>query len=238
MNIINVDYMATFTKASHCLKCNLKMNLFRFLSDEELRIINKSRYEVRFHKGETIFKQGGPFTHIACLTSGLAKIYIEDSNNKSLILKILKPIELVGGPGFNVDFRHHFSVSALADSTACFIDVNTFRDMIEQNSVFAMEFIKHLNTVTIMYYEKMMSLTHKQMHGRIADSLLYLLKIYNSNSFETALSRQDIADLSAMTKESGIRILKEFKDDGIIDYDTNNFHILNEEALKQISKTG
>ena len=214
------------------------MNLFRFLDDEELEIINKTRHEVRFHKGETIFKQGGPFTHIACLTSGMAKIYIENANKKNLILKILKPTELVGGPGFNVDFRHHFSVSALTDSSACFIDVNTFKQMVEKNSIFAMEFIKHLNQASIKYYDRMMSLTHKQMHGRIADSLLYLAQVYNNNDFETALSRQDIADLSAMTKESAIRICKEFKVDGILDYTANKFKILNEDALRKISRTG
>lgn len=214
------------------------MNLFRFLDDEQLNKINKTRHEVQFHKGETIFKQGGPFTHIACLTRGLAKIYIENADKKNLILKILKPTELVGGPGFNVDFRHHFSVSALSDSSACFIDVNVFKEMVETNSIFAMEFIKHLNQSTIMYYGRMMSLTHKQMHGRIADVLLYLTNVYNNKNFETALNRQDIADLSAMTKESAIRICKEFKTDGYIDYSGNKFSILNEEALKQISKTG
>lgn len=230
--------MATFTTASHCSKCNLKMNLFRFLDDDELNKINKTRHEVSFHKGETIFKQGGPFTHIACLTSGMAKIYIENADKKNLILKILKPTELVGGPGFNVDFRHHFSVSALTDSSACFIDVHAFKEAIEKNSIFSMEFIKHLNKASIMYYERMMSLTHKQMHGRIADALLYLAKIHNNNNFETALSRQDIADLSAMTKESAIRICKEFKTDEIIDYTANKFNILNEEALRNISRTG
>jgi len=214
------------------------MNLFRFLDDEQLEKINHTRHEVQFHKGETIFKQGGPFTHIACLTSGLAKIYIENADKKNLILKILKPTELVGGPGFNVDFRHHFSVSALTDSSACFIDVNIFKEMVEKNSIFSMEFIKYINQATIMYYERMMSLTHKQMHGRIADSLLYLAKVHNTNNFETALSRQDIADLSAMTKESAIRICKEFKTDGFIEYTANKFNILNEDALKQISRTG
>lgn len=230
--------MTIFTTGSHCSKCNLKMNLFRFLDDEQLEIINKTRHEVRFHKGETIFKQGGPFTHIACLTTGLAKIYIENADKKNLILKILKPTEMVGGPGFNVDFRHHFSVSALVDSSACFIDVYAFKEMIEINSIFSAEFIKYLNQSTIMYYERMMSLTHKQMHGRIADALLYLAKVYNNNDFETALSRQDIADLSAMTKESAIRICKEFKVDGIIDYTANKFKILNEDALRKVSRTG
>lgn len=230
--------MAIFTKVTHCTKCNLKTNLFRFLNDEELEKINQTRHEVQFHKGETIFKQGGPFTHMACLTSGQAKIYIENADKKNLILRILKPTELVGGPGFNVDYRHHFSVSALTDSSACFIDVHAFKNMIEGNSIFSMEYIKYLNQIKIMYYEKMMSLTHKQMHGRIADALLYLAKIYNSNNFETALSRQDIADLSAMTKESAIRICKEFKVDGIIDFTGNKFNIINEDALKKVSKTG
>ncbi len=231
--------MATFIKTTHCSVCNLKMNLFRFLNEEQLDYINKTRHEVIFHKGETIFKQGGPLTHIACLTSGKAKIYIEGHLNKNMILKILKPTELVGGPGFYVDYRHHFSVSALADSSACFIDAKAFEEMVKANSAFAAEFIKYLNTFTIKLYNKLISLTHKQMHGRIADALLYLSKeVYNNNTFQTLLSRQDIADLSAMTKESAIRILKEFKDEGIIEFTTNNFQILKEESLIKISKTG
>jgi CRP/FNR family transcriptional regulator len=215
------------------------MNLFRFLDNDQIKFINKTRYEVRFHKGEIMFKQGGPFTHIACLTSGMAKIYIEDPEKKNLILKIAKPTELIGGPGFNVDFRHHFSVSTMSEATACFIDITAFSEMVKINSTFAMEFIKYLNNSTITLYEKMMSLTHKQMHGRIADTLIYLSdQIYQNADFETNLSRQDIADLSAMTKESAIRILKEFKDDGIIDYSTNQFNILNIESLRKISKTG
>lgn len=215
------------------------MNLFRFLTKEQLEFVNQSRYEVRFLKGEIIFKQGGPLTHIACLTSGKAKIYIESSGHKNIILKIIKPNEIIGGPGFRVDYRHHFSLSALEESTACFIEVEVFEKMLQENSTFCMEFITYLNNIFIGQYAKLTNLTQKNMHGRIADTLLYLSKeIHQSNSFKTSLSRQDIADISAMTKESAIRIFKEFKNDGIIDYETNNFHILNEKALENISKTG
>jgi CRP-like cAMP-binding protein len=67
--------MATFTKGVHCASCNLKMNIFCHLDEGQIEFINKDRYEVHFHKGEVIFKQGGPLTHIACITNGLAKIY-------------------------------------------------------------------------------------------------------------------------------------------------------------------
>lgn len=231
--------MATFSKKSHCECCNLKLNIFRFLSEEELEVINKSRYEVRFNQGEMIFKQESPFTHLACLTNGLAKIYIEGRNQKNIILKILRPTEMVGGPGFPVDYRHHFSVSALTEASACFIDVNAFEEMLRRNPQFSMEFIKHLNTSTIRFFEKIQSLTQKHMHGRIADSLLYLSNdIYHGDEFITELHRQEFADMSAMTKESAIRILKEFKNDGIIDYNGNSFKIKRKEQLETISVTG
>ena len=41
-----------------------------------------------------------------------------------------------------------------------------------------------------------------------------------------------------MTKESAIRILKEFKDDGIIDYNSHTFNLLKPDQLEVISKTG
>jgi len=215
------------------------MNLFHRLNDEQLMIINNDRYEVRFLKGEVIFKQGGPFTHIACLTSGQAKVYIEGQDKKNMILKILKPIEMVGGPGFPVDYRHHFSVATLVESTACLIDIHAFEEILKSNADFALEFIKYLNQTTIKLHEKLMNLTHKQMPGRMADAIIYLAKdVYCDNSFETPLTRQDLAEMTAMTKESAIRILKELKDDRIIDFENNRFTIINEQALNQISMRG
>ena len=75
------------------------------------------------------------------------------------------------------------------------------------------------------------------MHGRVADTLLYLANsVYNSPDFNTTLSRQDLADLSSLAKESFIRILKEFKDSGTILFEGNSFHIKDSEALKKISQ--
>ncbi|MBN1340462.1 MAG: Crp/Fnr family transcriptional regulator [Bacteroidales bacterium] len=231
--------MAKFSKTTHCRFCNLKLNIFNFLSDDELQEINRHRYEVVFNKGETIFKQGGPLTHVACLTSGLAKVYIEDPQKKNIILKILRPTEMVCGPGLQVDFRHHFTVSALEESTACFIDIHVFTKMLEQNSQFSLEFIAVLNRQSIYYFEKLMALTHKQMHGRIADTMIYLSKeVYKNKVFNLNLSRQDIAELSGLTKESCIRILKEFKDEGILTIEGDRIEILREETLQKISITG
>lgn len=185
-----------------------------------------------------MFKQGTPSPHFLCLTQGLAKIYIE-GYGKNLILSLVKPVEYILGPGIFVDGRHHYSASAVEDSTACMVDVNTYKQIVRQNPDFAEEFIKRISLMTIFNFEQAVSLTQKQMHGRIADALLYLSeKIYCSNPFEMTISRQDLADISGMSKESAIRILKEFKEEGILSSDGNAFTIINSRLLKQISETG
>ncbi len=231
--------MTVFNAGLDCRNCPSKPALFQYLSGEELVYLEENRYEVHFNPGETVFKQGGALTHVACLTSGLFKIYLEDSNRNNLLLTILKPAELVGGPGFMVDSRHHFSVTALQSSTVCFIDIKVFKEILKRNPEFALQFIGYLNRIHINMYNKLISLTHKNMQGRVSDTLIYLSKnIYDSLAFDTPLSRQDLADLSSIAKESFIRIIKEFKDKDLINFEGNSFKIKKLKALQKISQSG
>jgi CRP/FNR family transcriptional regulator, polysaccharide utilization system transcription regulator len=230
--------MAKFELTHNCRDCNCRASIFKKLTEPELDLLNINRYEVTFKAGEVMFKQGTPSPHFLCLTTGLAKIYIE-GYGKNLILGLIKPIEYIFGPGTYVDNRHHYSATAVTDSTACLVDVNTYKQLIRENPDFAEEFIKRVSQQAIFNFEQVISLTQKQMHGRIADALFYLSeKIYCQNPFEMNISRQDLADLSGMSKESAIRILKEFKEEGILHVEGNTFYILNQKQLKQISETG
>jgi CRP/FNR family transcriptional regulator len=234
--------MAKFTKTDNCkncVDCNQKMPMFQLLTDNELLELNGSRFEVKFKAGETIFKQGTSATHLLIITSGLAKFYVEGVQDKQLIIQIVKPWEVIGQASLYFDNRHHYSIAALVDCTACFIEIGAFKKMIRQNSDFAEELIKKCTQKGINSFEKMVSLSQKQMHGRIADGLIYLAeKVYESNSFNLHLSRQDIADLTGMSKDSAIRILKEFHHEGIIELDGRKLSVLNKEQLERISETG
>jgi CRP/FNR family transcriptional regulator, polysaccharide utilization system transcription regulator len=230
--------MARFIQSHNCTECKCRNSIFDALSNDELELINNNRYEVSFKAGEIMFKQGTPSPHFLCLTTGMAKLYIE-GHGKNLILSLVKPIEYIFGPGTYVDNRHHYSASAVEDSTACLVDVNIFKQIIRSNPNFADEFIRSISLMTLFNFDQFISLTQKQMNGRIADALFYLSeKIYGSNPFELTISRQDLADISGMSKESAIRILKEFKDEGILSANGNVLHILNPQQLKKISETG
>ncbi len=82
-----------------CEKCNQKAPLFQCLSPEELSIINRDRYSVRFHEGEVILKQGTSATTMISVIDGFARKYMEGFNDRKLILDFVKPWQLVGAPG-------------------------------------------------------------------------------------------------------------------------------------------
>ena len=93
-----------------CEKCNQKSPLFEILNEEELKIVNKDRYSVRFHEGEVILKQGTQANFFISVIEGFAKMYIEGHNDRKLILDFIKPWKLVGGPGAQFNGKHRYSV--------------------------------------------------------------------------------------------------------------------------------
>ena len=231
--------MAKIFRQYDCTQCKKRIEVFKVLRDEDLKLIEASRYEVLYHAGETIFKQGTSFTHTVCILEGLVKVYLETRKRKNFILSLLGPGEMLGSPGMFTDNMHHFTVVAVEDTLACHVERQAIEEIIRLNSQFAIEMQKKSNLRDIRHYRKFRTLAQKQMPGRVAEVILYLNNtIYKSNPFTLTITRQDIADLASITKEGTIRILKDFKDAGLISIHGNEVKILNEKALFSISENG
>jgi CRP/FNR family transcriptional regulator len=213
--------------------------MFQVLNDEELAIINKDRYSVRFHEGEVILKQGTRADYLISVVEGFAKTCIEGHNERNLILDYIKPWRLVGGPAAHVGEKHRYSVIAVQETLVCFIDVKHFTKVLSMNGKFSEKVLIHCSGNYLSALERMVGLSQKQMHGRIADALIYLSKkIYESSVIGGEISRQDMADYTSMSKDSAIRILKEFERDEIIVLDGKRIEIISEDRLMEISQRG
>jgi CRP/FNR family transcriptional regulator len=82
-------------------------------------------------------------------------------------------------------------------------------------------------------------LTHKQSYGRLADILLCLAdRIFYSQDFLLPLSRKELAELSGISAETVVRMLKKFNDEGLITTEGKNLRILDYQKLKMISEMG
>lgn len=213
--------------------------LFSMLNKEELDLVDANKIHVNFKAGETIKKQGTFMSHVLSVNSGLAKLYIEGIEGRSAILRIVKPTSFIGGPGIYYDQRHHYTITALIDSSVCFINLQVFKGVLKGNQAFAEEFLKDFSRDVLTVYNRLIYLTQKQMPGRMADALLYLFdEIFLQPKFPMILSRFDLADLSAMSRESAVKILRDFQKEGLLKISDHEMEILDEEALRKISRIG
>jgi len=214
-------------------------NIFNCLTEEELKMLVIEKRHVHFKAGETIIKQNTSASHVVCIKSGLAKIIAEGAGDKKLILRLVTTHSILTGGGIFINEIRHFTVQAVTEVECCFIDSEKIYELVSKNSQFAFELLKLNNRQNIEMLNNLVSITQKYMPGRVADLLLHLKnKIFNCNPFDTNLSRHELADMTGMTMESFIRILKEFKSSGIITVDGSSIHILDEEALVVISRKG
>jgi CRP-like cAMP-binding protein len=224
---------------STCLECELGSNCFKKLIPSELEFINQKKIQIRYRKGEILCKQGAFASYVLYISSGLVKLYLENTNNKFTNIKLLKTTDFIGLASIYGENIYNYSVVALKDTDVCLIDKNAIRKLLENNADFASEMIKRYCNSEKHYFNIIKSISYKQMPGRLADTLLNLdsEKLDNESVFKY-ISRKDIADFACISKESTIRLLTEFKNDGIIDIAGKKIEILNLDKLKEISKFG
>ena len=214
-------------------------NIFNCLTEEELKMLVIEKRHVHFKAGETIIKKNTSASHVVCIKSGLAKIIAEGEGDKRLILRLVTTRSILTGGGIFINEIRHFTVQAVTEVECCFIDSDKIYELVSKNNLFAIELLKLNNRQNIEMLNNLVGITQKYMPGRVADLLLHLKnQIFNCNPFDTFLSRHELADMTSMTMESFIRILKEFKSAGIIAVEGSNIHVLDEEALVVISRKG
>ncbi|MCF8367556.1 MAG: Crp/Fnr family transcriptional regulator [Bacteroidales bacterium] len=226
-------------KPPSCVVENQHVSCFDILTEEETDIIDKHKIDIAYKKGEIIAKQGSFASHVIFLKEGLVKVFIE-GNPKDLILKIIPSNRLITLSSiFEGNTTFLYSASTYVDSTASLIDADIFKQIIRTNAQFASRIINILNENTAQVYGRFYALTRKQSHGRVADILLCLSqRIYKTNQFVLSLSRNDLADLTGLSPESVIRILKEFKDEKLIEVKGKSIELLNFKSLEHISNYG
>lgn len=231
--MVNSEQFTGCTISSQPCRC------FDTLTEAQIKLVDDHSVIIHYKKGEIICKQGSFSSHIMFIKKGLAKVFLDNGKN-SLVLKVISTGQLLGLSAIN-DEHSTFQYSAMAyvDSEVQLIDIAIFKKLIKVNPDFSKEIINILGANSVLVNGRFFCLTHKQSFGRLADIILCLSnRIFKSEQFELQLSRKDLAELTGMSQETVIRLLKSFKDEGLIEMTGKSFRVVDFEKLKHISETG
>jgi len=223
---------------NECLNCACVMKSMQSLKSCQLEQLESNHAVVQFRKGDPIIKQGMFSTNVVFLKSGLVKIHITGPYHEQIV-RLAKAPTYLGLPTTIGDKINQYSVTAVQDSEVCFIDLNIFKRVLEENKDFSSYIILELCKSELESYRRCANRTQKQTRGNLADVLLDLSEnVFESAEFVLPLSQSDIGNLVDASRESVNRLLSELMNDGIIRMEGRKIEILNKSSLQLISQNG
>ena len=225
--------------SASCIVDSVHTECFDCLTDEERALLDKNTINIEYKKGEIIAKQGTFASHVIFLKKGLVKVYI-GGKSKDLILKMIPENHFVGLSSiYDGNNKFIYSVSTYIDTVVSLIDASFFKSLLRKNGKFAYNIVNIQNENAAQVYGRFYCLTRKQSGGLVADLMLCLAnRVFKSLDFNLPVSRNDLADLTGLSVESVLKIMKDFKASGIIETQGKNVKILEPNKLENISKFG
>jgi CRP-like cAMP-binding protein len=225
-----------------CDDCEAKKNgIFCDINPEKNLELSKFKVMNHYKKGQNLFIQGHPPLGLFCVASGKIKLTINGSDGKESILKIVGAGDILGHSSLFNRKNHEASAEVIEDSIICFVDKNYFRLLLSDNHQIAIHLLEKISNELGYTEKKHVSMLQKNIRERLAGLLLQLGRDFGEEEslrikIKIQLSRNEMASMVGAAHESIIRLLSEFREEEIIDFEGKFILIKNLKKLREIAK--
>lgn len=221
---------------SACNACEVRFNsVLSKAKREHIQEINMHKVCNVYKKGQTIFHEGAHPFGIYCVNSGKIKLSHLGDDGKEQITRLLKEGDITGYRALLSGDRYAASAIVLEDAHVCFIPKELFIAILKEDAGLAFEIMKLLSDELHRAELQLTHLAQKPVRERLAETLLFIKETYGYEEDGVTLnirfSREEIANLVGTATESTIRLLSEFKRDGMVELEGKKIKILRPKDL-------
>lgn len=217
-----------------CSTCKQrKENLLSGLRCNEVSHIEDHKSCNYFKKNQSIFLEGSYPRGVFCINEGKIKIYKRGNEGKEQIIQIAKGGDLVGFRAMFSEDVYKVSAETLEECNICFISREDFLSLMDSNPTLRNGIIKELSTELADRANFITNMAQKSVRERLAFSLLLLMDIYMGEAIN--LSREDMANFVGTATETLIRLLKDFKEESLIETQARKITVLDRNKLMLIA---
>ncbi|WP_448635033.1 Crp/Fnr family transcriptional regulator [Pedobacter panaciterrae] len=175
----------------------------------------------KYRKGEIIFKEGMMPSGLYYIHSGKVKKYKKGATGKEQIIYVANKGELIGYHAILSEERHQDSAAVLEESLISFIPKEDFFEILQRNPQFATSLLKALSHEFTVFVNNISAFSDASAAERLAIALIVFREkskagLSYGETIVIDISRSDLAGIAGIAKENVIRLLKEFKAEGMI----------------------
>ena len=188
--------------------------------DYELLMAHKSEHV--YKKNDILFKEGTYPSGIFYINNGKVKKYKVDKDGKEQIIYLANRGELIGYHAILSEDRYPDYAAALEESFITFIPKDDFLKVLNQSSELNKRLLKNLSHEFAVLANNLSLFAQKTVRERLALQLIVIREKYKvdfeeGTPVEINISREDLASLVGTARENVIRILTEFREEGILE---------------------
>jgi len=197
--------------------------------------------ERTFKKGEIIFSVDELPHGLFYITKGKVKVCRMGTMGKEQIVRLAREGDLLGYRSVIGGERHSTTAVALEDATLYFIHRDAFIRLCSVNDGLAQKVLSILANELKAAQGRIVAMAQKSIRSRLAEALLMLTDTCGlepgSAMLRLAITRQELADFVGTATESVIRILSDFRQEGVIEITRRRICITDPVALRAIASS-
>lgn len=217
-----------------CESCGARRSsLFGSFYPHDVTHTNEVKVCSFYKKQQPLFIEGSLPRGVYCLNQGKVKVFTRGDEGKEHIIHIAREGEIIGFRAMLSGESYRVNATTLEESNICFIGKEDFLSMMDTNPTLRRGILKELSKELGDRAVFITNMAQKSVRERLAFSLLLLQDVYGSEPIN--LSREDMANFVGTATETLIRLLKDFKEEGILAINTRKIVILNRNALLRLS---
>ncbi len=211
-------------------------NLLESLTMKEMEELGKMTSMKNSSKGQVIYFSEDVSNRIYFLKAGKVKISRYSQDGKEVIINILGPGEIFGELALMDQGNRNEIAEVTEEAVICGVDINDLEQMLAMNPKFNLRITKFIGLKLKRIQNRLTSLIFKSSEERIRGFIKEISEehgkiIGDEISVKLNLTHEDIAKLTATSRQTVTNVFSELEKHGVIFYDRRQILIRDVNAL-------
>lgn len=191
----------------------------------------------KYKKKQDIYREGHRPSCLYYIIKGKIRTYKRNEDGKELVIGLYSEGDFLGYTALLEQRLYNENAEVLEDAELAIVPRNDFESLLFNNLGILHKFIQLLSKNITEKEEQLLGIAYNSLRKKVSTALLSLYKKYNpsdSGDFSIDMSRDSLAALTGVAKESLIRTLGDFRDEKLIVIKEGHIFILNKKKLEYI----